>query len=74
QGHSKQIVTLSFSSNGAALVSESNNKTAIVWDVKRGYILQHLTEHCSLVDNTIYSPDGTLIATSDLKKSVKIWD
>ncbi|EKM58776.1 uncharacterized protein PHACADRAFT_248866 [Phanerochaete carnosa HHB-10118-sp] len=74
QGHSENVRSLSFSSNGHTLVSGSDDKTAIVWDVQSGRVLRRLEEHRSGVDNTAYSPANTLIATSDLDKFVKIWD
>ncbi|EKM58782.1 uncharacterized protein PHACADRAFT_248872 [Phanerochaete carnosa HHB-10118-sp] len=74
QGHRENVTSLSFSADSLTLVSGSDDKTAIVWSVEGGCVFRRLTGHHSQVDNIAYSPNGALIVTSDLKKSVKTWD
>ncbi|EKM58772.1 uncharacterized protein PHACADRAFT_86654, partial [Phanerochaete carnosa HHB-10118-sp] len=72
--HSFAVTSLSFSPSGHVLVSGSEDETAILWNVQHGSVLRRLTGHRSRLNYTVYSPNGVLIATSSLDRSVKIWD
>ncbi|EKM58831.1 uncharacterized protein PHACADRAFT_135963 [Phanerochaete carnosa HHB-10118-sp] len=75
QGHTGKITSLAFSPNDHTLVSGSRNKTAIVWDIRRGCALLRLEGHSKDVDSIAYAPHGALIATASRDdRSVKVWD
>ncbi|EKM51722.1 uncharacterized protein PHACADRAFT_262040 [Phanerochaete carnosa HHB-10118-sp] len=77
QGHTNCVDSLAFSPSpdNSALVSGSEDKTAVVWDTKRGRELLRLEGHASRVDYVVYAPHAALVATaSSGDRSVKVWD
>ncbi|EKM58914.1 uncharacterized protein PHACADRAFT_86507, partial [Phanerochaete carnosa HHB-10118-sp] len=75
RGHTDNVRSLSFSPNNQTLVSGSNDKNAIVWDVRSGHVLLRLEGHSGRVTIVTYAPHGALIVTaSEEDNSMKIWD
>ena len=74
QGHTGRIQWIAFSPNSHHLVSGSDDKTAIVWDIRSGHVHLRLEGHRDAVQTVAYSPDGSRIATGSDDRSVKIWD
>ena len=75
QGHTSDVMSLVFSSDGKTLVSGSQDKTVIVWDVQTGQIKQHFKKHKGWVWFLALSQDATTIASGCYDTSdVFIWD
>ena len=74
QARKNRIQSVAFSPNARHLVSGSDDKTAIVRDIKNSRVLLRLEGHQDTVQAAAYSPDGSLIATGSRDRSVKIWD
>jgi WD40 repeat protein len=65
--------TAVFSSDGARIVTASDDRTAMVWDARSGLELFDLL-HPDRVWNATFNPSGTLIATAALDGIARIWD
>ena len=74
QGHTGKINFVALSPDSHTLVSGSDDKSAIIWDVRSGHALRRLEGHNNWVWRVAYSPDGLFIATGSLDYSLKIWD
>jgi WD40 repeat protein len=71
-GHDDAVSTLAFSSDGALVVSASNDRTARVWDAQ-GNLLAVLQGHDDQVLGASFSPDGERIATVSRDESARLW-
>ncbi|EKM58885.1 uncharacterized protein PHACADRAFT_52253, partial [Phanerochaete carnosa HHB-10118-sp] len=75
QGHTDTVCSLSFSPKDYIVVSGSDDKSAIVWDVRSGHGRLRLEGHGGQVNAVVYAPHGELIATGSRDDNpVKIWD
>jgi WD40 repeat protein len=76
------VRSVSFSPDGARIVSGSADKTVRVWDVssdKAGFVsgqcvLGPLQGHTNWVQSVSFSPDGARIVSGSEDKTVKVWD
>ncbi|CAE7145491.1 unnamed protein product [Rhizoctonia solani] len=74
-GHTGNIRSVSFSPDGARLVSGSYDKTIGVWDVERGVnIVGPLKGHTGYVRSTAFSPDGAQIVSCSFDGTIRFWD
>ena len=75
KGHSKEISSISFSSDGMKIVTGSWDKLAIIWDAETGsQIGKPLKGHSNRINCVSFSPDGTRIVTGSDDKLAMIWD
>jgi WD40 repeat protein len=65
---------LSFSPDGARLLTTDTSEIARVWDAETGQLLLELSGHSGAVYGAVWSPDGTRIATASADKTAKLWD
>lgn len=73
-GHANSVTSVAFSPDGSTLVTGSDDRTAIVWDVSSGDAILTISGHSDRVVAVAYSPDGTLIATGSADGSARIWN
>ncbi|WP_199321135.1 AAA family ATPase [Microcoleus sp. FACHB-831] len=69
QGHSKDIIRVSFSPDGKALASASLDGTLKLWSID-GKLLKTLKGAISIS----FSPDGKTLASASGGKTVKLWN
>jgi WD40 repeat protein/energy-coupling factor transporter ATP-binding protein EcfA2 len=72
----EKILRLDFSPDGSSIVFSRNNDNLIrMWDIKNN-IIKILGSHEDLVSDVKFSPkkNSNLIASSDYKGNIKIWD
>lgn len=73
-GHDGLIWALSFSSNGARIVTGSEDHTARVWDAETGDELVTIREHSGPVWSAAFSPDNKEILTGSYDSLVSVCD
>ncbi|KAG8794307.1 hypothetical protein FRC12_024968 [Ceratobasidium sp. 428] len=75
QNTGSDIWSLSYSSDGAYIVSGSHDNTIRVWDAHTGQPIGKPVEgHTSYVRSVAYSPDGAYIVSGSVDKTIRIWD
>ncbi len=71
---SGHTVLATFSPDGSAIPSSSDDKTIRIWDSHTGECEQVLLGHRSIVNSVMYSPDGSEIVSASWDNTIRIWD
>jgi WD40 repeat protein len=72
-GHNNSVNSVSFSPNGNAIATASDDKTAKLWDLQ-GNCLVTFTGHHNWVRSVSFSPKGDALATASRDNTAKLWD
>ena len=73
-GHTDQVKSLVFSSDGTSLVSGSFDMTIKLWDVQTGGVVRTFSGHSNWVWSVSISADSTMIASASNDNIVHLWD
>lgn len=69
---------LTFSPDGRLLagfeVKDTDNSRVGIWDVNTGALIRKLPIHREVVLSLAFSPDGKLLATTEMNERVRLWD
>jgi WD40 repeat protein len=65
---------VAFSADAKRLLTESDDKTAKVWDAETGQELMMLKGHAGAVNSVAFSTDGKRLLTGSDDKTAKVWD
>ena len=86
EGHSRDVLTVVFSPDGAAVLSGSQDGTVKQWDAATGNLIRTLSlwddfsyevgdqKRDAEVWSMAFSPDGKLLATGALNGTLRLWD
>jgi WD40 repeat protein len=73
-GYLPEVLTVSASPDGTAIVTAGGDGTARIWDAATGTQHAVLAGHDGKVTDVAFSPDGTAIATAGSDGTTRIWD
>jgi len=62
-GHTDAVTSLSFSPQGDRLLSGSDDKTAIIWDIATGMLLLRFNGHSAEIKSVRFSPVNARFVT-----------
>lgn len=73
-GHTRDVLSASWSANFRRVVTTSKDRTARIWDARTGELQTKLTGHGNFVTGASFSPDGARLVTSSCDCTAKIWN
>lgn len=73
-GHTDDVRSTAFSTDGARLVTGSQDLSVRVWDVASGALIASHTEHTLRIRTTEFSSDGRLVVSGAGDNTVRIFD
>ena len=73
-GHTDEVFSVVFASDGKSLVSGSVDKTVKLWDMQTGGVVRTFSGHTKIVHSVSISVDGTTIASASKDKTVRLWN
>lgn len=73
-GHSAPVFCASVSNDGRWLLTGSEDRTAIVWDLRNKRQVATLVGHSAALDSVAFSPDGLRALTGSRDSTAKIWN
>ena len=73
EGHTDEMRSVSFSSDGITLASASYDNTVKLWDISTGRTVATLEGRTEHIHSVAFSPDGTTLASWGTQ-GVEIWD
>ena len=72
-GHTDFVISFAFSSDGASLVSGSQDKTVRLWDIQTGGVIRIFYGHTEWVASVSISSDQTTIASGSNDGTIRLW-
>ncbi|KAG8703210.1 hypothetical protein FRC11_010899, partial [Ceratobasidium sp. 423] len=73
--HTSDLISVSFSPDGAYFISGSYDKTLRLWDAQSVKLtVRPLDGHTSLITSVGFSPDGTRIVSGSNDQTICVWD
>jgi len=72
-GHTESVRSLTFTLDGALLVSGSQDGTAKLWDLQTGGVIKTFCGHTHYVCSVSISSDSTILASGSGDKSIRLW-
>jgi WD40 repeat protein len=73
RGHEEKVIVLTFSKDGSRLLTGSEDRSAILWEVATGRILAVYKGHPGPVQLVACSPDGNRVATGSSDSVARVW-
>ena len=72
EGHTKTVISVSFSPDGQTIASASDDYTIKLWH-RDGSLLATLKGHSDRVRSVSFSPDGQTLASASYDGTIKLW-
>jgi WD40 repeat protein len=73
-GHVDSVVSAEFSPDGTRVVTASNDRTAITWDVLAGAPIALLQGHSKSLTSARFDKTGARVVTASLDGTARVWD
>ncbi|WP_441292824.1 caspase family protein [Sorangium sp. KYC3313] len=74
EGHLAEVSCLAFSPDGRQIVSGSEDRVLLVWDVATGQVVQRLEGHGGWIRDCAFLPDGRGVVSGGWGGEVFVWD
>src|SRR5260221_1952353 len=74
EGHSRNVNSVAWSSDGRMLASGSYDQTIRLWDTQTGQSLRTLEGHSNSVHSVAWSSDGRILASGSADNTIRVWD
>ena len=75
EAHTSSVFTLTYSPDGAYLLSGGRDAHLKIWNTQEDYSLkQSIVAHMYTINHIAYSPNEKYFATCSMDKSIKVWD
>jgi WD40 repeat protein len=69
----QRISSVAFSPDGYFVLSGSENKKLLLWNLKNGEMLRTFSGHSDVVTSIGFSPDGRFVLSGSKDKTVRLW-
>ena len=73
EGQAGNASLVALSPDGVTVLAKSLDKTACLWDVTTGKLLQVLRGHTDSIWSVTFSPDGKTVLTASRDKTARLW-
>jgi len=73
QGHTAEVLAVSYSQNGALLASAGFDRTIRLWNSRSGALVRTLNGHTGTVTSIAFGPEANTIASGSEDGSIRIW-
>ena len=73
-GHTDDVNSVTFSSDGKSLASGSDDKTVKLWDLQTGGAIKTFSGHTELVISVSISVDSGTIASGSFDNMIRLWN
>ena len=70
---SLSVTAVAFSPDDKMILTSSGNKTAQLWDIESGKVIQTFVGHDDFVTAVAFSPDGKWVLTGSRDNTAKLW-
>lgn len=74
QGHTDEVLDVSFDSSGAKFVSASADGTARIYNSLTGVCMHTLIGHEGEISKVAFNPQGSRVITASSDKTCRLWD
>ena len=74
KGHTKSVTSACFSPDGKYALTGSEDKSAILWDLKYGKAVHHFEGHADRITTVAFSPDVRYVLTGSEDNTSCMWD
>jgi len=74
EGHSDSVKSAEFSPDGTLVVTASDDRTAIIWDVLAGAPIAVLQGHSNSLTSAHFDDTGARVVTASLDGTARVWD
>ncbi|MEH2107402.1 serine/threonine-protein kinase [Nostoc sp.] len=73
-GHSSDVNSVAFSSDGTTLASASDDQTIKLWNLASRQEIRTLEGHSNWIWTVAFSPDNKTLASGSADKTIKLWN
>ena len=73
-GHTDEVNSVTFTSDGRSLVSGSDDETVKLWDMQTGGAIRTFSGHTALVCSVSISVDSATIASASHDGTIRLWN